>query len=116
MSETRAGSDQSPQSWSGLSLRGWRFPALALRLGVGGRLGPAQHVLRVAMREPVGRDPHALEVRVQHDREAALDLSSRREGSLGRVPLRAVRRRTGMEREGAFLDDTLASSVERVAE
>src|SRR5439155_21349210 len=67
----------------GLALRGRRLPALALRLGVGSGLGPAENVLRVAVREPVRRDPHALEVRVEHDREPPLDLPPSREGPLG---------------------------------
>src|SRR6059058_3839964 len=100
----------------GLALRGRRLPALALRLGVGSGLGPAENVLRVAVREPVRRDAHALEVGVEHDREPRLDLPPSREGPLGRIALRAVRRRAGMEREGSFLDDALAGPVERVAE
>src|SRR5437764_14995570 len=100
----------------GLALRGRRLPALALRLGLGSGLGPAENVLRVAVREPVRRDAHALEVGVEHDREPRLDLPPSREGPLGRVALRAVRRRAGMEREGPLLDAPLAGPVERVAE
>src|SRR2546426_9668607 len=78
--------------------------------------GPAQDILRVAVRESRLRDPHALEIRVQHDREARLYFSSSGEGPLRRVPLGAVRRGSGMERERALLHYAFARSVERVAE
>src|SRR5256712_13379422 len=96
--------------------RGGRLPAFPGRLGVRSVFGPAQDILRVAVRESRLRDPHALEIRVQHDREAGLYFSAGREGPLRRIPLGAVGGGSGMGRERAFLDYAFACAVERVAE
>src|SRR3989454_10973102 len=78
--------------------------------------GPAQDMPRVTVRESRLGYPPAFEIWVQHDREARLYFSSSREGSLRRIPLGAVRRGSGMERERALLDHAFARAVERVAE
>src|SRR5438034_461686 len=94
----------------------WRLPAFARGLHPLDVLGPAEDVIRIAVRETLVRDSHALEVRVEHHREPRLHLPARRERALGGIPLGTVRRGAGVERERAFLDDAFAGAIEGVAE
>src|SRR5439155_782798 len=53
-----------------LGSSGGRFPAFARGLHPCDVLRPAQDICGITVREALGRDPHALEVRIEHDRKA----------------------------------------------
>src|SRR3989442_3700843 len=97
--ESRIESERTGGPRSHLGSGGGRFPSFARRLGPLDVLGPAQDVGGIAGREALGRDPHALEVRFDHEREESLHLAPRREGALRRVPLVTVLRRYAVASE-----------------